>query len=68
MHEHEDYGGLQRDLRATGQAIDRRGLFRLASRLGAGVMMTVLGTDGGAVGVALATSAPSSTVSMNIPP
>ena len=32
--EHDDCGGLQRDLLATG-AINRRGLFRLASRLGA---------------------------------
>ena len=32
--EHDDFGGLQRDLLATG-AINRRGLFRLASRLGA---------------------------------
>ena len=38
------------------------------SRLGAGVVMTVLGTDGGAVGVAVATSAPSITASMNVPP
>ena len=35
-HDHDDYGGLQRDLRATGQAIDRRSLFRLAAGLGAG--------------------------------
>ncbi len=32
--EHDDFGGLQRDLLAIG-AINRRGLFRLASRLGA---------------------------------
>ena len=35
-HDHDDYGGLQRDLRATGQAMDRRSLFRLAAGLGAG--------------------------------
>lgn len=34
--DHDDYGGLQRDLRATGQAMDRRSLFRLAAGLGAG--------------------------------
>jgi protocatechuate 3,4-dioxygenase beta subunit len=34
--DHDDFGGLQRDLRATGAAIDRRGLFRMAARLGAG--------------------------------
>ena len=43
MHEHEDYGGLQRDLRATGAAIDRRSLFRLAARLGAGVSALSIG-------------------------
>ena len=31
------FGGLQRDLRATGMALDRRGLFRMAARLGVGV-------------------------------
>ncbi len=33
---HDDFGGLHRDLRATGAAMDRRGLLRLAARLGAG--------------------------------
>ena len=36
-HPHDDFGGLQRDLLATGTAIDRRGLFRMAARLGAGI-------------------------------
>lgn len=31
---HDDFGGLQRDLRATGAAMDRRGLLRLAARFG----------------------------------
>jgi protocatechuate 3,4-dioxygenase beta subunit len=35
-HEHDDHGGLQRDLTATGAEMDRRGLFRMAARLGAG--------------------------------
>ena len=35
--DHDDFGGLQRDLRATGTAIDRRGLFRMAARLGLGM-------------------------------
>jgi hypothetical protein len=35
--DHDDFGGLDRDLRATRAAIDRRGLFRLAARLGAGI-------------------------------
>ncbi|HEY7499212.1 MAG TPA: intradiol ring-cleavage dioxygenase [Vicinamibacterales bacterium] len=34
--DHDDYGGLQRDLRATGAAMDRRGLLRLAARFGVG--------------------------------
>ena len=34
---HDDFGGLHRDLRATGAAMDRRGLLRLAARLGAGI-------------------------------
>lgn len=36
MHrdDHDDFGGLQRDLRATKAAIDRRGLFRMAGRFG----------------------------------
>ena len=34
---HDDFGGLHRDLRATGAAMDRRGLLRFAARLGAGI-------------------------------
>src|SRR5580765_2104028 len=34
---HDDFGGLHRDLAATGAAIDRRGLFRLAARIGGAV-------------------------------
>jgi protocatechuate 3,4-dioxygenase beta subunit len=32
--DHDDFGGLGRDLRATGAAMDRRGLLRLAGRFG----------------------------------
>ena len=32
---HDDFGGLQRDLLATGAAIDRRGILRLGARFGA---------------------------------
>jgi protocatechuate 3,4-dioxygenase beta subunit len=32
--DHDDFGGLHRDLQATGAAIDRRGLLRLAARFG----------------------------------
>src|SRR3954467_1465876 len=35
--DHDDFGGLQRDLLATGAAINRRGLLRLAARFGVGV-------------------------------
>jgi len=35
--DHDDFGGLHRDLRATGAAIGRRGLLRLAARAGMGV-------------------------------
>ena len=44
-HEHhDDFGGLHRDLLATGAAMDRRELFRIAARLGAGVSaLSILG-------------------------
>ncbi len=35
--EHDDFGGLQRDLRATGTAMNRRGLLRMAAHLGLGM-------------------------------
>ena len=34
-HDHDDYGGLHRDLVATGALIGRRRLLRLAARFGA---------------------------------
>ena len=41
---HDDFGGLQRDLGATGAAIDRRGLLRLAARFGVGAgALTLIG-------------------------
>ncbi len=38
--DHDDFGGLHRDLRATGAAMDRRSLLQMAARfgLGAGVL------------------------------
>jgi protocatechuate 3,4-dioxygenase beta subunit len=47
-HTHQDdFGGLHRDLLATGAAIDRRGLLRLAARLGAGAgALQMLGCGG----------------------
>ena len=35
--DHDDFGGLHRDLRATGAAINRRGVLRLGARLGAAI-------------------------------
>lgn len=37
MNDHDDFGGLQRDLLATGAAMDRRGLFRMAAKFGGAV-------------------------------
>src|SRR5262245_41346307 len=33
-NDHDDFGGLHRDLLATGEAMDRRKLFRMAARFG----------------------------------
>src|SRR5262245_37998797 len=33
-HDHDDHGGLHRDLRSTAAAMDRRGLLRVAARFG----------------------------------
>src|SRR5262245_28733133 len=33
-HDHDDHGGLHRDLRSTGAAMDRRGLLKTAARFG----------------------------------
>ena len=35
-HDHDDFGGLHCDLAATGMAMNRRGLLRLAAGIGAG--------------------------------
>src|SRR5437763_227314 len=35
--DHDEFGGLYRDLVATGAAIDRRSVFRMAARLGGGL-------------------------------
>ena len=49
MTAHDDFGGLHRDLVATGAAIDRRGLFRIAARLGVGLStLQVLGCSNNA--------------------
>jgi protocatechuate 3,4-dioxygenase beta subunit len=56
---HDDFGGLQRDLLATGAAMDRRGLFRMAARLGAGISAFNL------VGCAASATAPTNTTTTN---
>jgi protocatechuate 3,4-dioxygenase beta subunit len=44
---HDDFGGLHRDLLATGAAMDRRVILRLAARLGVGVgALQMLGCGG----------------------
>jgi protocatechuate 3,4-dioxygenase beta subunit len=54
-NDHDDFGGLQRDLVATGVAINRRSLFRMAARFGAGVGVVQL------VGCSASATAPSTT-------
>lgn len=56
-HDHDDHGGLQRDLIATGRTLDRRGLLRQAAKfglsmsalqfLGCGAAERATGTDAG---------------------
>jgi protocatechuate 3,4-dioxygenase beta subunit len=46
-HNHDDFGGLQRDLAATGAAMDRRALLRMAAGFGAGFSaLQLLGCGG----------------------
>ncbi len=59
--DHDDFGGLHRDLLATGAAMDRRGLFRMAAQLGAGIGAFGLFGCGGA------TTAPSTTINPSTP-
>jgi len=45
--DHDDFGGLHRDLRATGAVMDRRGVLRLAARFGMGAgALQLLGCGG----------------------
>ena len=45
--DHDDFGGLHRDLIATGAAMDRRGVLRLAARFGMGAgALQLLGCGG----------------------
>ena len=59
--DHDDFGGLHRDLLATGAAMDRRGLFRMAAQLGAGIGAFSL------IGCGSATTAPSTTNNPSTP-
>ena len=47
MTDHDDFGGLQRDLLATGAVMDRRGLLRMAAKFGGAVgALQLLGCGG----------------------
>lgn len=47
---HEDYGGLQRDLRATGAAMSRRNILRMAAGFGASTaLLQLLGCESSSV-------------------
>ena len=53
--DHDDFGGLHRDLLATGSAVDRRGLLRFAARFGAGVgALQLFGCGGSPTGPSVA--------------
>lgn len=50
---HDDFGGLHRDLESTHRRLDRRALFRIAARMGAGLgAVQLLGCAGAASAVA----------------
>ena len=64
MHHHElhdDFGGLHRDLDATGAEMNRRGLFRLAARVGLGAGAMALTACSESSPTAPSTSSTSST-------
>jgi len=65
-NDHDDFGGLHRDLRATGAALDRRQWLGLAARLGAGVGAFQLIGCGGSPTAASAASATSSSSSSSV--
>jgi protocatechuate 3,4-dioxygenase beta subunit len=60
--DHDDFGGLRRDLRATGAAMNRRKLFRMAARLGGAVgAFQLLGCGGSSTAPTTTTSATTTT-------
>jgi protocatechuate 3,4-dioxygenase beta subunit len=62
--DHDDFGGLQRDLAATGAAMDRRGLFRMAARFGGAFGAFHLLGCGGSPTQASDTSTPTTTTTV----
>lgn len=59
---HDDFGGLHRDLLATGAAINRRGLLRLGARFGAAVgALQLAGCSGDSPTSPTATTTPTTT-------
>jgi protocatechuate 3,4-dioxygenase beta subunit len=59
--DHDGFGGLHRDLRASGAAIDRRGLLRLAARVGVTLGAVPLFSCGGSSPTSPTTTDTSST-------
>lgn len=60
-HDHDDHGGLHRDLRSTGAAMDRRGLLKVVARFGITVGTLQLLGCSSSDAAALTGSDPSST-------
>ena len=61
-NDHDDFGGLHRDLRATGEAMDRRSLFRMAAGFGAGLSaLQLLGCSGSPTAASTTTSTTTTT-------
>jgi protocatechuate 3,4-dioxygenase beta subunit len=61
-HTHDDFGGLQRDLLATGAVIDRRGLLRMAAKFGGAVgALQLFGCGGSPTQPAGTTTTPTTT-------
>ena len=69
QNDHDDFGGLHRDLLATGAAIDRRGVLRLGARLGAafGALQLVGCSDSPTSPTALATTPTTTTTTTTTP-
>src|SRR4051812_15010189 len=60
--DHDDFGGLHRDLRATGAAMDRRNLFRMAAGFGGAVgALQLFGCGGHSASPTAATSTATTT-------